>query len=129
MIAAALAGDRSAVDRVRVGYPDALAEAHARRPGLVVWAAAQRPDSVALCIELGFDVNALGRSDTPIEGRWETALHVAAGDGNVDLVRQLLALGADPAIRDARFDATAFGWARYFDKPAIADLLPPDVDD
>jgi hypothetical protein len=40
-------------------------------------------------------------------------------------VRQLLSLGADPLIRDKRFDSTALGWARYFDQAEIVDLLTP----
>jgi hypothetical protein len=34
-------------------------------------------------------------------------------------------LGADTGIRDARFDGTPLGWARYFGEDAIADLLEP----
>ena len=120
LIAAAMRGDRAAVDELR----DHAAEARARRPSLVVQAAVNgRADVVALVVELGFDVNALGRADLPVEQPWETALHVAAGDGNVEVVRALLALGADPTIRDARFDATPLGWAEYMAKPATAEIL------
>ena len=89
-------------------------EARRRRPGLVVWAAARgRPEAVALLVELGFDVNAYGRGDAPVEQGWETALHVAAGGGDASMVRLLLSLGADPALRDTRFDATPAAWARH----------------
>ena len=125
LIAAALAGDRATVERVRAEQPDALDIARGRRPGLVVWTAAQAPDSVALVVELGFDVNALGRSDTPREQEWETALHEAAGIGDAALARQLLALGADPSIRDKRFDSTPLGWARHFGHQDVIDLLMP----
>jgi ankyrin repeat protein len=122
LIAAALAGDRPTVERLRA-Y---AAEARAQRPGLVVWAAARRRlEAIPLLVELGFDVNALGRSDVPMEQQWETALHEAAGDGDVELARLLLDLGADPDLHDTRFDATPLGWARYFDRPATADLLEP----
>jgi hypothetical protein len=66
-----------------------------------------------LLAELGFDVNAYGRGDAPVEEAWETALHHSAVDGNVELTRRLLDLGADPNLRDHRFDATPLDWARH----------------
>lgn len=107
VLAAVLAVDR-AVD------PDALAAARALRPGLVVWAAAAAgPDAVRLAVELGWDVDALARTDVPAEQAWESALHHAAGTGDAELVRLLLDLGADPDVRDGRFGATAAGWAEH----------------
>src|SRR4029077_8044523 len=74
LIAAAMRDDRAAVDELR----EHAAAARARRPSLVLCAAANGgADVVALLVELGFDVNALGRGDVPIEQPWETALHVA----------------------------------------------------
>ena len=125
LIAAALLGDRASIGRIRAQHPNALEIARERRPGLVAWAATHSPDSIALCVDLGFDVNALGRSDAPVEGKWETALHEAASQGNSDLVQRLLALGADPNIRDKRFDNTPLGWARYFEQAEIVELLTP----
>jgi ankyrin repeat protein len=125
LIAAALANNRATVERKRAEHPDALAVALERRPGLVVWAAAQAPNAIALLVELGFDVNALGRADTPIEEPWETALHSAASGGPIDLVRELLALGADPSIRDKQFDSTPLGFARYSERSDIIELLAP----
>jgi len=56
----------------------------------------------AACLAgLGFDVNAKGRSDVPAEDPWQTALHVAAMDGRLELARSLLRLGADPGLRSA----------------------------
>ena len=68
-------------------------------------------------MDLGFDVNAYGRHDVPVEERWETALHAAASLGDPDLVALLLSLGADPTLRDARFGATPLDWARHLDRP------------
>jgi hypothetical protein len=100
--------------------------ARQRRPGLLVWAVgAGRREAVEPIAELGFDVNALGRGDTPGETPWETALHLAAASGDLGLARTLLALGADPDITDARFAATPLGWARHFDRPAMVELLGP----
>jgi hypothetical protein len=78
---------------------------------------------VELLAGLGFDVNALGRADAPVEQEWETALHHSAGAGDVELTRRLLALGADPHIRDRRFDATPLDWARHLRQPATAAVL------
>ncbi|GAA0278953.1 ankyrin repeat domain-containing protein [Cryptosporangium japonicum] len=104
---------------------DVVARAVRERPGLVVWAAAAAPDAVERLVALGFDVNALGRADAPVEQEWQTALHHAAGTGEVELTRRLLALGADPTIRDRRFDATPLDWARHLHQPATAALLDP----
>jgi ankyrin repeat protein len=60
-----------------------------------------------------------------MEQAWETALHSAAGEGEVDGVRLLLDLGADPDIHDMRFDATPLGWAEHFGQAATAELLRP----
>ncbi|HKA04042.1 MAG TPA: ankyrin repeat domain-containing protein, partial [Acidimicrobiales bacterium] len=101
-------------------------EARARRPGLVVWAAARRKaDAIPILVDLGFDVNALGRADVPVDDPWETALHTAATDGDVALVRLLLELGADPDMHDARFDATPLGWARHFEQAETIAALEP----
>ena len=78
-----------------------------------------------LLAELGFEVNAYGRGDAPVEEPWETALHHSAADGNADLTRRLLDLGADPNLRDRRFDATPLGWAQHFNQLSTAALLEP----
>jgi ankyrin repeat protein len=122
LVAALLADDRAAVDRLRA-FVDA---ARAARPALVVWAAARgKRDVIPLLVEIGFDVNALGRTDVPMEQEWETALHEAAGTGDLDLARLLLDLGADPDIKDARFDATPLGWADHFGERVMVELLAP----
>jgi len=41
------------------------------------------------------------------------------------LARSLLGLGADPGIRDQRFDSTPLGWARYFGQEELVALLEP----
>jgi hypothetical protein len=37
----------------------------------------------------------------------------------------LLALGADPNIADLRYGSTPLGWARYFERAALVELLEP----
>lgn len=122
LIAAALAGDRRTVERL-AGHAGA---ARAQRPGLVVWAASRCAwSAIPLLTELGWNVNARARVDFPIEQEWETALHEAAGNGDIHAARMLIELGADPGIRDARFHATPLGWAEHFGQQATADYLQP----
>ncbi len=124
-VAAVLADDRSAVEATD---REVIERAKTARPGLIVWSAARRnAAAVALLVELGFDVNARGRADVPVEQEWETALHAAVANGDRGLVDLLLAAGADPDIRDARFDATPLGWARYGDHAELVALLEPLV--
>jgi hypothetical protein len=121
-VAAALSGDRSRVESLGAHAE----EARRRRPGLVVWAAARRlTAAIPLLVELGFDVNALARSDAPLEQQWESALHVAAQVGDVGLVRLLLGLGVSTVARDARFGGTPLDWARHFGQDDVARLLEP----
>ncbi len=92
----------------------------------MTWAAAQgAPNAVELLVSVGFDVNALGRSDLFSNEPWHTALHVAAENGDLALAQTLLRLGADPNIVDKHYRSRPLGWARYFDHPALVDLLQP----
>jgi Ankyrin repeats (3 copies) len=126
LVAAAFATDRGAVNRLTADHPGLLDELRQARPGLIVWAAGNRQaDVVAYLLELGWDVNAFGRGDSPIEEGWQTALHEAAAQGNLALARHLLAGGADPNLRDARFDATPLGWAQWSGQPEMLDFLAP----
>ena len=52
-----------------------------------------------------------------------TALHLAAAQGHAEVVRLLLDAGADPRIRDTKHDGDALGWAEFFQKPEIVQLL------
>jgi Ankyrin repeats (3 copies) len=70
-------------------------------------------------IDRGVDVNAK-------RVLWDcnqTALHVTAEHGLVELAGLLLDAGADPGIRDDKYEATCLGWAEYCGQPRIAELL------
>jgi ankyrin repeat protein len=114
-VAACMRADRPAVDRLLVGDPALAGRVVAGHPDLVLRAAeVNRPDAVRLLVAVGSDVNARHRL---------TALHEAASEGRLDLVKVLLDLGADPAIRDTAYDATAEGWAEYNRQPEVLAYL------
>lgn len=116
VVAAVLAGDP--VDEAEV--PAAVAA----RPGLVAWAAAQGDaDAVRRAVALGWDVDRRARTDVPSDQEWETALHVAAGNGDRAMVELLLSLGADPTVTDARFGGTPAQWAGHGGHPELEALL------
>ena len=59
---------------------------------------------VGVLLDAGVDV-ASRRNDGA------TALHLAAFDGNAEMVETLLAHGANPSLRDDAYDGTPAGWA------------------
>lgn len=126
LVEALLVGDDEGAAHSASADPGAIQRLHQTSPSLVLRAAVvDRPAGVELLIARGFDVDALGRQDLPVEQPWETALHHAAGEGKEGLVRLLLRLGADPGVRDRRFGATPLGWARQLRRAGTADLLEP----
>ncbi|HEY7100466.1 MAG TPA: ankyrin repeat domain-containing protein [Mycobacteriales bacterium] len=108
LVAAVLAGDEAAVD------PAVLPAALADRPGLVAEAVDAGADP-GLAVRLGFDVSA--RHDG------QTALHTAAWNGDLDLVRRLVSLGADLDARDGRFDGRPVDWAGHAQHQEVVSFL------
>ncbi len=115
LVAAFLAADKLAVTRLRAENPGLLEDV---RPGLMVRAAATgNTEAVAIVAEAGIEVNELFEEST--------ALHDAAWRGDIPILRALLAVGADPNVRDSRFDATPLGWAEHGHRPEAVDVLAP----
>ena len=52
-----------------------------------------------------------------------TALHMTAESGAIDIARLLLEAGADPNIRDDKFNSTVLGWATFFGRSDLAELV------
>lgn len=52
-----------------------------------------------------------------------TALHMSIESGALDIGRLLLDAGADPDVRDDKYNATALGWAQFFGREEFADLI------
>ncbi|HYJ88959.1 MAG TPA: ankyrin repeat domain-containing protein [Pyrinomonadaceae bacterium] len=71
-----------------------------------MWEAARKGDAVAVtaALDKGADVNAKFRYGT-------TALFKAAERGHTEVVKVLLARGADASVKDTFYGATAMGWA------------------
>ena len=114
-IGACLAGDRDAVDAATRADHTLLPAALQHRPDLIARAAeASRPHTIALLVELGFDINARHRT---------TALHEAALRGDRPTVELLIGLGADPTIVDTEHQSTPAGWADHNGHTEIATYL------
>jgi DinB superfamily/Ankyrin repeats (3 copies) len=106
LVRALLAADRETVGQVQSADPAALGLLRGEQRELVARAAAiGRWDAVCFLVELGFDVNASsGRS----------ALHDAAGAGNLAMVKYLVEHGANTAAIDDLFHVAPIAWAQYF---------------
>ncbi|HEU4332468.1 MAG TPA: ankyrin repeat domain-containing protein [Lapillicoccus sp.] len=73
------------------------------------------PEAVAAAVAAGADVDAYE------DGR--TALHHHAWIGDAEMVRALLAVGADPNLVDAEHGTTPLGWAEYGRQPETEAIL------
>ncbi|HKR08204.1 MAG TPA: ankyrin repeat domain-containing protein [Gemmatimonadaceae bacterium] len=56
-------------------------------------------------------------------GALVTPLHLAVLGNHAEVVRALLDAGADPTIRDNMHDSDALGWATFFRRNEIVDLI------
>jgi ankyrin repeat protein len=67
----------------------------------------------------GIDVNA----KRPMWNLNHAALHMTVESGAIEIARLLLDAGADPNVRDDRHHATALGWAEFFGRDEMAELI------
>jgi ankyrin repeat protein len=117
LVAVLALGDGDAADRLLTDDPKLIARGGAADGALHVLA--KRGDTAAVdwLLRHGADPNGTW-------GHWDakvTPLHLAAAQGHVDVVRRLLAGGADPTIRDSKHDGDAIGWAQYGSMPQAAN--------
>jgi ankyrin repeat protein len=100
----------------RLAPDPGLAERLVRRHERALIDAAGRGNlaGVELLARVGFDVDARNRA---------TALHAAAYAGHRDVCELLVALGADPTLREPDFDAQPAAWARHAHHDELADWL------
>jgi hypothetical protein len=104
------------VERVIRGDPGVLEAFTGDRPpaDLVDHAAGYgRWDLVIGLVQRGAPVSTTGR----------TALHLAAGAGELAVVKVLLDHGADPTVTDPEYHATPLQWARFLRRTAVAEYL------
>jgi ankyrin repeat protein len=80
---------------------------------------ARQPAGIRLIVELGVDINGM----VPGTGLDRSVLHNAAGWGGLELVRLLLDLGADPALRDPTYHAAPIGWAMHNQQRDVVEYL------
>jgi hypothetical protein len=108
--------DEPLVERVMRGDATVLDDLHpaTATAELVDTAAGYgRWDLVAGLVERGAPMSTSGR----------TALHMAAGAGELEVVKMLLDHGADPTATDPEFHATPLQWAEFLRQPYVAKLL------
>ena len=113
-LAALPARDFDTVRAMAKAEPTVLAEA----TPLLLATARGLEDVVELLLDLGMPVD-LAAADG------KRALHFAAEAGHVGIARRLIAAGADIDRRGTQYEATPLGFAVFFKRAAMIDLLAP----
>jgi ankyrin repeat protein len=117
LVASLALGDWDTASRLVRDSPELLAANGPGKGALHLMAKRGAASAVKWLLDHGADPNALW-------AHWDvTALHLAAWHDHADVVRSLLAAGADPTIKDNRHDADAIGWAEFFGRTEIAEIL------
>jgi ankyrin repeat protein len=106
--------DSGRVAEILRRYPGMLANPTPEASELLVSAATvNRTDEVRFLARLGFDLGGIGENGA-------AALHIAASNGQVEMVQLLLELGTPVNVRDATFGTSPLAWAarasKDFDK-------------
>ncbi len=65
----------------------------------------------------------LVRRGAPMRSSGKTPLHLAAGAGELDVVKTLLECGADPNARDPEFNATPRQWGEFLRHPHLVEYF------
>ena len=86
-----------------------------------------RPEAVRLLHDLGIPLDRMNEVA-------RTPMHDAAWNGNLDMVKLLVELGADPGVREPSYQGTPLDWAEHNQQPHVAAYLrelasPQDGDD
>jgi ankyrin repeat protein len=90
----------------------------------LIWAAwRNRLATAAWLIDHGAAVDHQANFGGLTHGQGVTALHMAAQNGHLAMVKLLLDRGADPLIKDDLHGGDAAGHAHFFGQPAVRDYL------
>jgi len=90
----------------------------------LIWAAAcNRTEAAAWLLDHGANVNQKGTFGGLTHGQGITALHIAAQNGHMPMVRLLVQRGADRSLKDDLYHGTAEGGAEYFGQLEVRDFL------
>jgi ankyrin repeat protein len=114
----------------RLGALDRLVRAGARlnadpyRGTALIWAAVgNRTETVAWLLDHGANINQKATFGGLTHGQGITALHMAAQNGHMPVVKLLIERGADRHLRDDLFQSTAESAAAYFGQNEVRDYL------
>lgn len=89
-----------------------------------IWACTKnRRETMQWLLDHGANINQQATFGGRNHGVGVTALHLAVQEDNLEKVRLLVERGADPDISDHLFNATALGWAEFFNHKAVAAYL------
>jgi len=102
----------------------AVVDADVYRGTALAWAAAcGRTDALERLLKRGADPDKRTTFGGPDHGEGTTAMHLVAQRGDQAAIDVLLRAGADPTIKDGRYDSTPAGWADHGGHPAVRDAL------
>ncbi len=121
LVAALSLSDWDMADRLVNANPELVSAQGTSSGALHMMAMRNDARAVQWLLEHGADVNGIWTE----WGTNVTALHLAAGGGHADVVRILLAAGADTTIRDTMHESDPLGWARFFKKEEVVEILEP----
>lgn len=96
----------------------ANADAETRHAALSMAVINNQVEAARLCLATGVPVNA-----RVVIHQHATPLHIAAGNGFVEMTKLLLAHGADRSIKDTLWHGTPYGWATHGKHPETQSLL------
>jgi len=96
------------------------AEDQDRHRALALAAQSGQADAVRVLLDAGEDPN---RFNPPGTHSHTPPIHQAIAAGHLDVVKLLVDRGARLDIKDTIHQGTPLGWAKYCDKPAIAEYL------
>ena len=115
LLASCMRADRDAVHRALERDPTLAAAVVGRHPRALIDAAERgNVRGIELLVRLGYDID---------HREGHAALHEAAYHGARTVCETILALGADPALRDHSFGGTPADWARHAHHEELAAWL------